>query len=194
MGACPGVAGAAGVNGTRRGGLPRRCRCGGRQRYPAGGLPALLPACPATAVPAGGVPALSPVNPAFNLLPCPHPPDPLPGGKGEIFCFLMQGASPLASPGLNPGGTGLNLPCWCSAGACPVRGGASPPAPLRLSRRRHWERGRSRHRRGGWLFRFPDLPAVAVPFCPHPPYPLPGGKGEFLVFLCKGLRPLHPRG
>ena len=26
---------------------------------------------------------------------------PLPGGKGEIFCFLMQGASPLASPAFN---------------------------------------------------------------------------------------------
>ena len=36
-GACPGVAGSAGVSGTRR-----------------GGVPALSPACPATAVPAGG--------------------------------------------------------------------------------------------------------------------------------------------
>ena len=36
--------------------------------------------------------------------PSPRPPSP--PGKGEIFCFLMQGASPLASPGLNPNGTG----------------------------------------------------------------------------------------
>ena len=66
---------------TQWGGLPRRCRRGGRQRYPAGGVPALSPACPATAVPAGGVPALSPVNPAFNLLSCPHPPTPFPAGR-----------------------------------------------------------------------------------------------------------------
>ena len=31
-------------------------------------------------------------------------------------------------------------------------------------------------------------------FCPHPPDPLPpsGGRGRFLAFLCKGLRPLQP--
>ena len=44
----------------------------------------------------------------FSLLSFPHPPDPrsqsaLPlRGRGETFSFLMQGASPLASPGLNP--------------------------------------------------------------------------------------------
>ena len=31
--------------------------------------------------------------------------------------------------------------------------------------------------------------------CPYPPDPLPpAGKGGFIVILCKGLRPLHPRG
>ena len=51
------------------------------------------------AVQAGGLPSLSPVYPAFCLLSCPHPPNPLPDGKGEIFVILLQGASPLASPG-----------------------------------------------------------------------------------------------
>ena len=96
------------------GGSPRRCRRGGRQRYPA-----------------GGVPALPPANPAFRFLFCPHPPDPLPGGKGVIFCFLMQGAAPLASPGLNPRGTGS--PCRCGklngrlASALPARRASAVP-------------------------------------------------------------------
>ena len=61
----------------------------------------------------GGLPSLPPADLAFSLLFCPHPPDPLPSGKGEIFCFLMQGAPPLAFPGLNPDGTGYFLPCQC---------------------------------------------------------------------------------
>ena len=60
----------------------------------------------------------------FSLLSCPHPPDPLPGGKGETKGYFMQGASPLASPGLYPGGTGFScgkryprgsLPFWSPA-------------------------------------------------------------------------------
>ena len=49
--------------------------------------------------------------------------------------------------------------------------------------------------RGG----LPSLPPAAHAFsfdsAPYPPAPLPRrGRGRFLVFLCKGLRPLHPRG
>ena len=40
----------------------------------------------------------------------------------------------------------------------------------------------------------PAAPAFSLPFCPHPPDPLPGGKGETKVILCKGRSPLHPRG
>ena len=48
-----------------------------------------------------------PAYPAFSLffLP-PIPPTPFPGGEGGAQGYFMQGASPLASPGLNPGGTG----------------------------------------------------------------------------------------
>ena len=68
----------------------------------------------------GGLTGWLPVYPALSLPSCPYPPRPLPSGKGENHSFLMQGASPLASPGL--GGKrhwrwegGSDTP----AGACP---------------------------------------------------------------------------
>ena len=56
---------------------------------------------PANQVPNGDLPVWSPVYSAFSLLSFPHPPYPLPGGKGEILGYFMQGASPLASPELD---------------------------------------------------------------------------------------------
>ena len=45
----------------------------------------------------------SPDFPALSMLSCPYPPDPLPRrGRGRPR-FFMQGASPLASPGAEPG-------------------------------------------------------------------------------------------
>ena len=49
--------------------------------------------------------------------------------------------------------------------------------------------------RGGLPSLSPARPAFSFLFSPHPPSPLPlRGRGRFFVFLCKGLRPLHPRG
>ena len=57
--------------------------------------------------PGGGVPGWLPAKPPFSLLFCPPiPPTPFPAGKGGILGYFMQGASPLASPGLNPYGAG----------------------------------------------------------------------------------------
>ena len=43
-----------------------------------------------------------------------------PAGRGRFFCFLMQGASPLASPGLSPNGTCTTKEFCLSTGAVPV--------------------------------------------------------------------------
>ena len=111
------------------------------------------------------LPSLPPAYPAFSLLFCPHPPDPLPGGKGGIYSFLMQGASPLASP--------------------------------RLSRKRHGLNRRKTSTRGGVPSLPPAYPAFSLLSRPHSPARarralFPAGRGRFLVFLCKGLRPCIP--
>ena len=154
-GACPDVAGAAGVSDTRRGAcpvgrlptLPLACclapypptplpRWGrGRPKvYFAGGF---APGTPAlnrsrhsqslpSRYPAEGLPSLPPAYPAFSLLSCPlSPRPPSPAGKGETSGYFMQGASPLASPRLNPRGTGS--PCRCGK----LNGGLAPTLPAR---------------------------------------------------------------
>ena len=48
---------------------------------------------------------------------------------------------------------------------------------------------------GGLLSLSPANLAFSLLLCPHPPDPLPlRGRGGLKVILCKGLRPLHPRG
>ena len=60
------------------GSLPRRCRRGGRQRYPAGGLP-----------------GWSPAYPAFTFFSAPYPPIPLPQrGRGRPRLFHARGSAP----------------------------------------------------------------------------------------------------
>ena len=75
-----------------------------------------MSACSAIVLPA--VSGWATCFPCFRLplpltgFPAPYPPSPLPpAGKGEIYSYLMQGAPPLASPGLEPGrhwGQGAN--------------------------------------------------------------------------------------
>ena len=148
-GACLGVADSANVSGTRRG-----AQGGGR-------LPTLPSACfsapiPPTPFPSGEGGDFRLFH-ARGFAPC------IPGaGPGRHWLSLRgrcpAGACPVRGgfapciPGAEPRRYWLSLRGRHPAGACPVRGGASPSAPLRLSRERHWERGRSRHRRGAGFF------------------------------------------
>ena len=72
--------------------------------------------------------------------------------------------------------------------------GAAPLASPAFNRLRHLQSLPSRYPVGGLLSLSPACPAFSFLSCPHPPNPLPGGKGEIKIILCKGLRPLHPRG
>ena len=144
--------------------------------YPAGGAGGWSPACPAAVVPAGGLPALPSAYPAFGLPFCPlSPQPPSPAGKGETYSFLMQGASPLASPALDRLRHLQNLPSRYPAEGLP---------------RRHWLSLPSTFPAGGLAGFAARLPCRWFDFLPHPPNPLPSGKGENQSFLMQGASPL----
>ena len=90
----------------------------------------------------------------------------------------MQGASPLAFPGLNPGGTGAGGVSRAGGGACP---GVARSTCRRCLR---W---------GGLPSLPPAYPAFSLFFLPPIPRPpSPAGKGETQSLFRRGLRPRHP--
>ena len=108
----------------------------------------------------------------------------------------MQGASPLASPGLNPRGTYRTCQAGARSGALPLAGwgwvafrypaGGLAPA-------RHWLFLPLCCQAGGVLSLSPACPAFSLLSCPHPPAPLPSGKGETLrLFYARGCAPCIP--
>ena len=93
-----------------------------------------------------------------NCLPL-SPPTPLPRrGRGNSRLFHARGFAPCI-PGAEPGRHWLSLRGRCPAGACPVRGGGGVPAPLRLSRERHWLKLALLVPGGGLCPEPPDVPA-----------------------------------
>ena len=99
-----------------------------------------------------------------RIAPCP----PSPPGKGEIFSFLMQGASPLASPRLSRKRHGLNLRNKCPMGGLPF-----------------------------WLPAYPAFSLLFCPPSPKgkdsPPPPFPDGEGGVFWFIPPGAPPPAPR-
>ena len=98
--------------------------------------------------------------PAFTFFFAPIPPDPLPAGKGEIFSFLMQGASPLASPGLNLrfAAKPIEQPFYWQCRQ-PRRGGTGGDGTIR----------RKRRRRLRWSSPPGQVEQVPLGVQPHPP-------------------------
>ena len=90
----------------------------------------------------------------------------------------MQGASPLASPGLGGARHGLNLRSKHPAGASPRRWRLDQP--LRCPT-------------GGLPCLSPANPAFSLLFCPHPPNPLPlRGRGRPRLLHARGFAPCIP--
>ena len=132
----------------------------------------------------GGVPSLPPAYPAFTFFPAPLSPQPAlaerssPTGKGETSGYFMQGASPLASPRLNPRGTGS--PCRCEK----LNGGLAPALPARRA---------SAIPGGGLPGWSPAYPAFGLLSCPLSPRPLPRwGRGRPRFFHARGFAPCIP--
>ncbi len=91
----------------------------------------------------------------------------------------MQGAQPLASPGLNPRGTGKGGEPRTRRGACPRR--------CRLTLPLWYSQGAC------LVYHLPTLP-FAFLFAPYPPTPFPGGEGgDSRLFHARGFAPCIPK-
>ena len=101
-------------------------------------------------------------------------PRPLPlRGRGRFFGFLMQGASPLASPGLSRKRHWLTLPLWHPAGSLP---GWSPDDYA------------FPESAGGLACFATRRPRLDLSLFPPSPRPLPlRGRGRFLVDFAGGF-------
>ena len=121
----------------------------------------------------------------FPPSPRPRSQSALPGGKGETLGYFMQGASPLASPGLKPGRRWFDRRRRCPA----------------YEPGRRWLRAGNRAS-GGGLGRFTRRVYFwciikILPLSPRPALAersSPPGKGETFSFLMQGASPLASPG
>ena len=200
---CRAVAGSVCRWGTRRGACPAGRRLTVPFRNPQGGLPFWLPAAP-----------------AFTFFPAPIPRPPSPPGKGETISLFCRGLRP-RHPGIRPFATrtapAMQVPGGGLPSASPVRRKTDRIAfPWAVpAAKERGDRGRWNYpsqataafemvlspgvgiasAAGGRALLAACCPLPLPSFLPPiPPTPFPAGRGRFLVFLCKGLRPLHPWG
>ena len=116
----------------------------------------------------------------YHSFSAPIPPTPFPGGEGgDLGLFYARGFAPCI-PGAEPGRHLQNLPSRFPEWGC-------APCEAEFGRHSGARRGRS------GFGRLPTLP-LAYFSAPIPLPPFPTGRGRTKVFLCKGLRPLHPQG
>ena len=113
----------------------------------------------------------------------------VPGGGLVFFptcqpCFWLAFLPPIPLP----------LPQWGRGILSFLMQGAPPLASPVAEPGRHLQPLPSKASGGGAGF-LPRLPTLLLAcfLAPYPLPPFPSGEGGFLVFLCKGLRPLHPR-
>ena len=137
-----------------------------------------LPARSAVGAPGGGLPGWSPADRAIAI----------PSGGRRLGLPLYPAFSVLFCPyppDPLPGGKGETIILFCR-GLRPRHPGIRPFAARTVP---------AMQVPGGGVPSLPPAaPCLYLLSCPHPPDPLPGGKGEPKVISCKGLRPLHPRG
>ena len=121
--------------------------------------------------------ACLPFTLAFDSAPIP--PTPFPAGRGRLLVFLCKVLRPLHPRGWGDAALDLLVESGLWRGAYILCRLPTPPC---------------RYPEGAYLpCRLPTLPLAFDP-APIPPTPFPAGRGRFLVFLCKGRSPLHPRG
>ena len=141
-----------GVRGVPRwGGLPRRCRRGGRQAGVSGARRGACPLCRLLTLP-------------LDFFSAPIPPAPFPGGEGGDFLFSYARGFAPCIPGAEPGRHWFALPLWKTQW-----GGLAPALSVR----------RASAVPSGGRVGFGRLLTLPLDFfsAPIPPAPFPAGRG-----------------